>query len=555
MTNNRKKILSCIGAIYEASKDCGLEKVFFEKMDAECCFLAGYFGTSKTQAFFVGLVFAFNQKGETADHYNLIAHFACNPMKLLEYYDDFAHLIDSQMINKRRTITSFRVHKTSDSYSIHPKITEAILNNKNMPQLVEDDIKDVFQLLEKLYQLGEQCRYGDISLDEMLQETETLLDAYKQFPFVTYLLRLDLSPKNLYTYLHLIWKTIVGNTATNLGSILEILYETTSQQVKQTQQFLHGENDLLQRELIELEGANFFSDTSIQLSSNSNEALSSFGIQLFTAQKQRKNLILPDRIVARKLHFDPKEMKQLFVLKKLLSKQQFTKTQKQLAEKSLPSGITVLLHGFPGTGKTECIKQLAKETNRALVKVDFSQTKSKWFGESEKLVKGIFSDYKAIAIELENTPILLFNEADALLSKRKAHHYSNTGQTENTIQNILLEELENFEGIFVATTNLVGQLDKAFERRFLFKIPFELPTIAIGAKIWQSKIPQLSQSQSKLLATRFAFSGGQIENVVRKHEIHQIMYSEKTSFTQLTDFCLEETLVQPKEKIGFTNIL
>jgi SpoVK/Ycf46/Vps4 family AAA+-type ATPase len=65
----------------------------------------------------------------------------------------------------------------------------------------------------------------------------------------------------------------------------------------------------------------------------------------------------------------------------------------------------------------------------------------------------------------------------------------NVDQTENAIQNIILEEMENLDGILIATTNLTENLDKAFERRFLFKIRFDKPTLEAKTNIWKDKIP------------------------------------------------------------------
>jgi SpoVK/Ycf46/Vps4 family AAA+-type ATPase len=56
-------------------------------------------------------------------------------------------------------------------------------------------------------------------------------------------------------------------------------------------------------------------------------------------------------------------------------------------------------------------------------------------------------------------------------------------KTFNALQNILLQELEDFEGIFMATTNLADQLDKAFDRRLLYKVDFQKPEKSISKKI------------------------------------------------------------------------
>ncbi|MCB0513242.1 MAG: ATP-binding protein, partial [Bacteroidetes bacterium] len=239
-------------------------------------------------------------------------------------------------------------------------------------------------------------------------------------------------------------------------------------------------------------------------------------------------------------------------LQNLLQEDKYHETQTRLTNKGLPKGIAILLHGVPGTGKTEIVKQLAKTTNREIMKVEISQSKSMWFGESEKIIKRIFTDYRAYAKESKLTPILLFNEADAIISKRKENSNSGVAQTENAIQNIILEELENFEGILMATTNLANNMDAAFERRFLFKIPFKKPTKEVRAKIWKSKLPHLEAECCQILAEKFDFSGGQIDNIIRKSEIQEIVHGSVTNFEQIQSFCKEEFIITKTTKIGFS---
>lgn len=98
-----------------------------------------------------------------------------------------------------------------------------------------------------------------------------------------------------------------------------------------------------------------------------------------------------------------------------------------------------------------------------------------WVGESEKNIKGIFDDYKKEVKQLAKAPILLFNEADAIIGKRQVGAERAVEKMENSIQNIILQEIEQLDGILIATTNLAENMDKAFERRFLYKIQFEKP--------------------------------------------------------------------------------
>jgi SpoVK/Ycf46/Vps4 family AAA+-type ATPase len=302
--------------------------------------------------------------------------------------------------------------------------------------------------------------------------------------------------------------------------------------------------------LIEMAESNFFSDTEIKLAPKGSEMLNAAGLKLFNNKKRRDNFIVSDDIREKVLIFNEGEMKQLELLRGLLMEERMKDTVARLESKGLPKGINVLLFGAPGTGKTESVMQLAKASGRDIMKVDISQSKSMWFGESEKIIKRIFTDYKALLRDSKRTPILFFNEADAIISKRRNIGASSVSQTENAIQNIILEELENFEGIMIATTNLANNMDTAFERRFLFKVEFKKPETETKARIWMDKLPVLGSEDALVLAENFDFSGGQIENVVRKKEIHEILNGELVDFSLIREFCEEELLVK-QSKIGF----
>jgi SpoVK/Ycf46/Vps4 family AAA+-type ATPase len=126
-------------------------------------------------------------------------------------------------------------------------------------------------------------------------------------------------------------------------------------------------------------------------------------------------------------------------------------------------------------------------------------------------------------------------------------------QMNNSMQNILLEALENFEGILFATTNLAPNMDTAFERRFLYKIKFMNPTDEARRSIWQVHFPELEQSAIEQIAAEFHLSGGQIENVVRKAKLQSILYNDTITFDALKQFCDEESIGGSGEmkQIGF----
>jgi SpoVK/Ycf46/Vps4 family AAA+-type ATPase len=151
----------------------------------------------------------------------------------------------------------------------------------------------------------------------------------------------------------------------------------------------------------------------------------------------------------------------------------------------------------------------------------------------------------------ETAPILLFNEADAVFSTRKDVMASLASQTENAIQNIILQEMEGLTGVLIATTNLTQNFDKAFERRFLYKIEFAKPETVVRKSIWQSIIPALSDTGAAELAARFDFSGGQIENIARKRTVELIIHGADPSLDTLFRYCEDELLEKTVSRIGF----
>ena len=124
---------------------------------------------------------------------------------------------------------------------------------------------------------------------------------------------------------------------------------------------------------------------------------------------------------------------------------------------------------------------------------------------------------------------------------------------ENSIQNIILQEMEDLDGILIATTNLTCNLDKAFERRFLYKIRFEKPSVEAKAHIWRSMMPELSEAESLQLANDYDFSGGQIENISRKKTVKALISGTEPTFAEIREYCDDETLEdrKPVRKIGF----
>ena len=257
-------------------------------------------------------------------------------------------------------------------------------------------------------------------------------------------------------------------------------------------------------------------------------------------------------IVRKELFYNPAEGRQVAQLKELMSEARFNEIRSKMKDKGLRTGFTCLFYGSPGTGKTETVYQIARESGRDLFIVDVAKIKSCWVGESEKNIKDVFDKYKATVRAGGTTPILLFNEADAIFGIRQEGAERAVDKMENSIQNIILQEMEDLDGILIATTNLTTNLDKAFERRFLYKIRFDKPSLEARVSIWRSMLPELSESEAVQLATDFDFSGGQIENIARKRAVKSIIDVKEPGYAEIREFCQEENIGNsPTRKIGF----
>lgn len=316
------------------------------------------------------------------------------------------------------------------------------------------------------------------------------------------------------------------------------------------------ENHKLQRlDLMEMvTNSSLFGEyTSLQLTDKGKELYFGDDASLYIEKPDTKTLIKASGIKEKQLFFAPAEAEHLNMVGDSLKEDNYSVLVKRLEDKGLPKGIAVLLYGAPGTGKTESVMQWARATGRDIIHVDISASKSMWYGESEKIIKEVFSRYKRQCKRSALKPILLFNEADAIFSSRKTGNNSSIDQTENAIQNIILEEMEQLDGILIATTNLVENLDKAFERRFLFKIRLDKPSVEAKKNIWISKLPSLDESEAMSLAGRYDFSGGEIDNIVRKALMSEILEGKKPSFAELEKLCAEEKVKSRSShiKIGF----
>ena len=222
-------------------------------------------------------------------------------------------------------------------------------------------------------------------------------------------------------------------------------------------------------------------------------------------------------------------------------------------------GAVLLLYGAPGTGKTYTAGAIAKELHKDLITLNVPELRNKYYGETEKLIKKAFSEMRGMATEQENAPVFLLNEADQLIHERISIT-STCSTIENSIQSIILEELETFPGILILTTNLESNLDEAFFRRFDLKFRFRLPDLESRRKLWKmylrKEIPGSAEIDVEPLAQKYQFSGAQIALVVQNACVEAIGRTGKSKRLSQHDLLKYADLEQPwtnqlNKSIGF----
>ena len=176
-------------------------------------------------------------------------------------------------------------------------------------------------------------------------------------------------------------------------------------------------------------------------------------------------------------------------------------------------GLSILLFGAPGTGKSMCAQVIAHELNLELYRVDLSKVIDKYVGETEKSISMIFREAKKCNV------VLFFDECDTLFAKRSDDGGSNQASNNNKTA-LLLQEVEAYDGVSVLATNYKHNIDPAFFRRMKYIVEFQFPDVDTREMLWTTTIPKdtplADDVDIRFLAEKFEFVGGNIKNCILK---------------------------------------
>ena len=444
-------------------------------------------------------------------------------------------------------------YRSRNEYSIPTEVRKKVLSDEiPVARKLETDLYGLAEMAEKCL---EKMDRNSNQQQHQVPFLKKLVEANPELPVCAWIRKNKITDNDLIITFLLFTRGLSGNHSHSVRDIANLIARGYRDRNNVRMSLMRGNNVHFKLNVVEWEGDDIQSKEYLVLTDTGKEYL--FGDEAVNLVSDEfsapvKSLKEPEKILAKNLFYNDTERAQLERLEHILRNENYGQVCARLTERKMNAGLCILFYGGPGTGKTESVLQLAKKTGRPVSQVDISSIRDKWVGESEKRAKAVFDDYRRLCKRSKVTPILLLNEADAIINKR-IYVERSVDQMSNAIQNIFLEEMERFEGILIATTNLQKNFDAAFDRRFIFKINFEKPSASIRASILRERIPSLTEEDALYLATRHELSGGQVENVARKVVTEMLINGTTPGREEIELFCEEETGFRKsgKRKSGF----
>ena len=539
--------------------DSELSEEFRDSIHPHAQVVADFYSISENQAILLSVLITINLQTSSVDFSELAHYLDINCITLAKYITDIKILIDRQFVratteeNRKRRRQSLN----SQEYFINRDFYQALLKAEKFSPHVKK-AANVFDFLKSVGQIirGKEELENE---NQLYVEINVVFKQNQHIQFIQDLKTFNLDDQSLLIYLTVCSEYAFDpNGEFDFSKMIYFLFPDIQDNMAIRKQFLNETHTLQKLDLLELEKGSFRSDNLILLSEKSWGMLVGENKELFSRTKMTTSkqfeIIKSEDIIEKKLFYSEEDQKEIDFIVDILQPENYKNMMKRLADEGLPQGLCMLFFGEAGTSKTALSLMIAKKTGRDLLNFKISEGKSFYYGESQKLVKKAFDYYREMVEKSPVAPIFLLNEADGILSKRKSSDFNQgVQQTENAIQTILLNSMEELKGILIATTNLKNHLDPSYYRRLLIKKEFKMPTAEVRVKIWADKLPWLKEHELEVLSA-FEITGAIIENVQRKIVMQRALYGIEHPDLDLIIRYLEEeniTQTQQRSRIGF----
>lgn len=466
---------------------------------------------------------------------------------------------DLEALAAKRYIIYNKKNVQYSSFIVPESFTKAISENRcfNPTDLEQRTVPKFCRQLDALFR---EYHHGNIDTDTLAIEIELVYQCSAECPLVDAynaynLSELDHYERMLFSYM--LARNVCHNENSFIWEDYSSFYAEFDLISEIFDSIVEGDMDIFKKGLVEHDNSGGFQNSEcIRLTDKARkEFIGQTHITTKVRDTSQAFRIIPhDEITPKQLFFNDRERSELDRLSGLLQKENFDNVIARLQEKGMRQGVACLFYGAPGTGKTASCYNLSAATGRDIYFVDMAQLKSKWVGESEQNLSNLFKAYHKAVKESPLAPIMVWNEADAIFGRRRKVEHA-VDKMENAMQNIILQELEDLEGILIATTNfsLKDGFDPAMERRFLIKVCFDKPEVNTRTKIWRSMFTDLPETDAHTLATEYDFSGGLIENINRRATVDYVLTGRQLSLDYLRELCRSEQMESATARhIGFS---
>lgn len=548
---SEKNLLGRIEVISAAAGDFKLSFSDLKEVSSEISDISGFLGITGDQAVIFSCLAELSiQRNISLDA--LSRHLKCSVLKLLSFMNIIEALEQKGYVQKFFKKRGRRHSYNDLGFSVPHFVIEAL--RKGDASMLSSSLKfDLPGFLKQVTDMIDDRQEGAYTTAQVLAETEFLISKNSELPFVSFIDRSVSKTISKCVLFGLSFCRLRGQHYVSIDNFANTLFDDLGEQLGFSQMVVSGSHELVRKNMIKIATSEFDGEKTVSLTEETAKALYRSYPALLMPETDQAGIICHRKITVKKLFFNEGIREQIGSIEEVLRPALYRSYIRELKKNRLSSGITAIFFGPPGTGKTESVYQIARKTGRNIMMVDLSQTRSKWFGESEKIVKKIFTDYSALLRNSDREPILFINEADGLFTKRLdlGNRGTSADQTMNTMQNILLQALENFEGILIATTNLTENLDRAFERRFTFRITFPKPDAAARHSIWRNKLPELSEKDAVKLAEKFELTGGEIDVQVRQALLRKVLRKEVRLYDILDENCRKDHGFTTRKKVGY----
>lgn len=548
-------IITALDRVLDLSRKSGLSDEFWESAKSPLDFLKKELGLSEIQIVVLAVLI---EAGQPLSWKKLGNFFGCSRLSIMVYSEEIEELVRKRWLIRKGT---YDMDGFFEGFALEHGVVTALRHNRTfIPEKI--DGLDEQHLIDKIEsRISKNMNDNSVVFKDDEEWMMQLVEANPQLPLCNEVLKLknihDQSLLLMIVVDYAMWADSEneGLTLPTIGNLYPEDFECDYLRCK----LVEGTHELMKKGYIEHKCEDGIANTTryVLTESTKNNLLAGYSPSRNSCNRPNSNhrfLKSYTQIKEKSMFYNPSEQEQIERLTQLLKDDNLSVIQQRLTEQGMRKGFACLFYGAPGTGKTETVMQIARQTGRDIMQIDIAGLRDKWVGESEKNIKAIFNNYRELCKNMETMPILFFNEADGIINKRTEHIEHSVDKMDNAMQNIILQEIENLDGILIATTNLTNNLDKAFERRFLFKVEFHKPDNEVKARIWSSMLQNISQEEARSLAARYDFSGGQIENIARKRMIDYILSGKYASMEEIDGYCRTELLDHPccrKPVIGF----